>query len=228
MPSFTRYIIAFAITAGIFATAFYISDTIQKQRIAQIESIQEKISIDILSLETQFDLFQQLSCTDISENTVLTGELNSLARRLSFAESQLGTDNTEVEQLKRQYSLLQIKDYLLMKKIAEKCKNLKPVFILFFYSNAGDCEECERMGDVLTYFRETYPTLRVYSFDYNLDLSALKTLITINKIEPELPAIIVNDKAYYGFHNREDIEKIIPELKKLEKQEENGTSTTPQ
>src|SRR3989344_7350661 len=102
MPSFTRYIIAFAITAGIFATAFYISDTIQKQRIAQIESIQEKISIDILSLETQFDLFQQLSCTDISENTVLTGELNSLARRLSFAESQLGTDNTEAEQLKRQ------------------------------------------------------------------------------------------------------------------------------
>ena len=92
------------------------------------------------------------------------------------------------------------------------------MYILYFYSNAGDCKDCGRAGDVLTYLRETYPGLRVYSFDYNLDLSALRTLITLRKINGEkgLPAFVVNNRApVYGFKTLQEMQKLIPELKTL-------------
>ena len=70
---------------------------------------------------------------------------------------------------------------------------------------------------MLRAFSEPYPQLRVYSFDYNLDLSALQTLISIDKVENDLPAILIKDNVYYGFKTMADIEKILPELAKLKR-----------
>ena len=145
-----NYIIAFIITATIFATALYASNYFNDKRVADIRTTQDNISIDILSLETQFDLLAEHSCKDISENTVLSKEIRPLADRLSYLEMQNTVDVSELLRLKRYYSLLQIKDLLLMKKVAAKC-NLKPVFILYFYSNNGDCKDCEDQGYALTY-----------------------------------------------------------------------------
>ncbi|MDB5225797.1 MAG: hypothetical protein JWL87_749 [Candidatus Adlerbacteria bacterium] len=212
-----KYLLAFLITATIFGTAFYLTNRLDARRLADIRTTQEAISIDILSTETQFELLGNLDCQALSQNPVLSEELNNLAGRLSVAEENLGTDNSEVIQIKKQYSLLEIKDYLLMQQIAEKCPKVKPVSILYFYSNLGDCPECGRTGDVLTYLRQTYPGLRVYSFDYNLELGALKTLVSLNKINGKnLPAMVISNRApVYGFKNLEDMEKLVPELKTL-------------
>ena len=213
-----KYILAFVITAAIFGTAFYIATRFDAQRIADIRATQEAISIDILSLETQFELLGNLDCQAITDNPVLSDELNSLASRLSVAEQNLGTNNAEVISLKKQYSLLEIKDYILMREISQKCAKLKPVYILYFYSNSGDCADCNKMGDVLTYLRETYPGLRVYSFDYHLDLSALRTLVALRKIDADkgLPAFVVNNRApVYGFKTLKETQQLIPELKTL-------------
>ena len=213
-----KYILAFVITAAIFGTAFYIATRFDAQRIAGIRATQEAISIDILSLETQFELLGNLDCQAITDNPVLSDELNSLASRLSVAEQNLGANNAEVISLKKQYSLLEIKDYILMREISQKCAKLKPVYILYFYSNSGDCADCNKMGDVLTYLRETYPGLRVYSFDYHLDLSALRTLVALRKIDADkgLPAFVVNNRApVYGFKTLQETQQLIPELKTL-------------
>ncbi len=210
----SSYLVAFIITALLFATALYASNYFNNRRIADIQSTQDKISIDILSLETQFDLLAQHSCRDITENSVLSTELQPLAQRLSYLEGQSNVNQDELNQLKRYYSLLQIKDLLLMQEVSEKCK-LEPVFILYFYSNQGDCSDCEEQGYVLTGLGNKYPQLRVYSFDYNLGLSALRTLTDINNIQNDLPALVVNDRVYYGLHTIEDIEKILPELATL-------------
>ncbi len=202
-------LLALAITAAIFGTGFWTSNAFNNLRLNEIRGIQEDVAADILSLETQFDLLENLSCKDISENSVLSSELNRIASRLDYAEGTLGSTNGEVIRLKRQYSLLEIKDYLLMQKVAEKC-SLKPVFVLYFYSNEGDCKKCNTVGHVLTYLRETYPQLRVYSFDYHLDIGALTTLISIHNVEPRLPAFIVNGKVHYEISDLESIEKILP------------------
>ncbi len=136
-------------------------------------------------------------------------------------EENLGTDNKEVVRLKRYYSLLQVKDYLLMQKLDEQC-SFDPISIIYFYSNEeGECEDCRKEGHVLTYLREQYPQLRIYAFDYNLDLSALKTLIAVYKVQDNLPAIIIDGKVHYGFKDLEEMNKIMPELATL-----NATSTT--
>ncbi len=208
-----QYFFSFAITAIIFATAIITSNYFANKRVDEIRGIQDKIAIDILSSETQFSLLEQSSCKDIGSGSLST-ELGTLEEKLSYTERERGSDDTEVQTLKRYYFLLEIKDYLLMNKISEKCHKT-PISIIYFYSLDNKCTDCEKEGYVLTALRQKYPDLRVYSFDYNIDLSAVKTLISINKVEDKLPAIIVKGKTYYGFQSIENLEKAIPELKTL-------------
>ncbi len=220
----SSYLVAFLITAFIFATALYASNYFNNRRIVDIQATQDKISIDILSLETQFELLAEHSCRDISENSVLSTEIQPLAQRLSYLESQSQVNQDELFALKRYYTLLQIKDLLLMQRVAQKC-NLKPVFILYFYSNAGDCENCEQQGYVLTGLSQKYPNLRIYSFDYNLGLSALRTLIDIDNVGNEMPALVLNDEVYYGLQTMEDIERIVPQIATLKVSTSTATTT---
>lgn len=210
---YRKYIFSFIITAAIFATAIYLSNYFGQKKLDEIRNIQDKISIDILSSETQFSLLEESSCKDIGTGS-LSSELSNLEAKLAYTESERGVTDPEVKTLKEYYSLLEIKDYLLMNKISEKCKKT-PLSIIYFYSNGDNCSDCEKEGYVLTRLRETYPDLRVYSFDYDIGLSAVKTLISINKIKNALPAIIIKDQVYYGFKSIEDIEKGMPELKKM-------------
>jgi len=208
-----KYISAFLITGVIFATAIVANNFFNKKRIEQLRSIEEGIAIDILSLETQFELLKEQSCKSIAENPILSRELDTLAKKLSFAEARLGADNEEVLRLKRHYSLLEIKDLLLMQKVSEKCDELKPIFLLYFYSNEeGTCADCEKQGHVLTELSRDYPQLRIYSFDYNLDLSAIETLISLENISSELPALVVNNTTYSGFKSTEEIQELLPTL----------------
>ncbi len=209
-----KYVLALCITVAIFVTAFFLANHFNNARIADVRATENQIAIDLLSNETQYELLSEQSCSDIAEGSVLSDALNSLVSRLSYAEENLGSKNAEVIMLKKQYSLLEIKDYLLMQKVAARC-GTRPVSIIYFYSNSGSCANCSREGDVLTYLRETYPLLRVYSFDYDLDLSALKTLINIRNVRGDLPALIVNGTTYYGFKDVGEVEKLILHVEKL-------------
>ncbi|MGB3922209.1 MAG: hypothetical protein WBL19_02990 [Minisyncoccia bacterium] len=208
-----KYLFAFLITAVIFGTAVFVSSTLGKKKLEDVRAIENRVAVDILSSETQFALLEETSCLDIGPG-FLSEELGALGDRLDYAENQTELDTDDLDILKRSYFILEIKDYLLMKRVTEKC-GIKPTFILYFYSTAENCEECERMGYVLTALRDKYPDLRVYSFDYHFDLGAIETLISIYKIKPELPAMIINGKSYYGFYSVEELEETVPALKAL-------------
>ncbi len=211
-----KFVVTFVITAGIFITVFYVTKVVNERKLSEIKSIQDKIAIDLLSSETQFSLLKRSTCTQ-DGSSLLAPEIGSLGERLSFMETQLGTDNPDVIGLKKYYSLLQMKDYMLGLELSQKC-DFKPIYVLYFYKN--DCTDCTKQGYALTALREKYPEFRVYSFDADLDLSAIATLETIYKVSSELPVLVVNEKPYTGFQSIETIEKLIPDLKKsLEKVE---------
>lgn len=220
------YLVAFLITALIFATALYASNYFNDQRIADVEATENDISTQILSTETQFDLLQEHSCSDVSESDLAPSEMTSLGNELDYLEAQ-GGNQSEIEQLKSTYSILEIKDYLAVQQLAQKCGQ-EPVFILYFYSNNGDCTTaCEEQGDVLTQLSSEYPDLRVYSFDYNLQVGALQTLIQIDHVQNNLPALVINGKDYYGFQSIQDIQTILPQLQTLQTASStSATSTT--
>lgn len=205
-----KYIFTFIITAAIFVTAFFASSYFSDKRVESLKSIQDNIAIDILSSETQFSLLGEVPCANISDST-LSPELSVLGDKLSHTENERGSNDADVIYLKKYYSLLQVKDYLLSKKLVEKCGvTKKPVFIIYFYSNKGDCADCEKEGFVLTRLKEMYPDLRVYSFDYNLDLAALDSMKTIYRIKSSLPGLVIEDKTYTGFKSVEDLDALLP------------------
>lgn len=217
-----KYLIVFLITAGLFLTASYLSSYFSNQKINQIKSIQDNIAINILSSETQFSLLQELSCKNVS-GSLLSDELDELGRKLEWGQNNLGS-NDEVEYLKKYYSLLEIKDYLLMKKISAGC-GIKSAFILYFYTTAENCSECEKESIVLSSLRDKYPELRVYSFDYSIDLSAVKAILQIYKIkDTELPAMVLGDELLTSFHSIEEMSDRVEKEFKLH--EKSGSSKT--
>ncbi len=206
-----KYIFVFCITLAIFLTALFLSNFLNDKKLQELESIQNKISLDILSSETQFALLEDLSCEDVKKGSILSDELASLADRLDYSDKNFG-ETDDLRELKKYYSLLEIKDYLLMKQVTARC-GVQSEFILYFYTTSQNCSECTKQGYALTTLRNKYPELRVYSFDYGLDLSAIGALISIYKVEDtKLPALVVNSKLYTGFKSAEEIEAIVPEL----------------
>jgi len=201
-----KYLWTFLITLAVFITAIILSNYFNNKKITNLKDIEDKISTDIMSSETEYDLLAESSCKDLSSD-ILSQELNALAQKLTYTEENFGKNSPDLLRLKTYYTLLQIKDYLLMKKISVKC-GTKPVFILYFYTT--DCIQCEQQGYVLTYLREQYPDLRIYSFDYNLDNPALHTLISLYKVKETVPAIVINDKVYNGFLDKNKLEGYLP------------------
>ncbi len=210
-----KYILVFILTCVIFLFAFSISNYFNNRRVADIKNTEDKISIDILSSETQFEILQQSSCAAIN-GSILSDELETLADKLAYSEAQHGDNDPDVLTLKQYYSLLEIKDFLLMKQIYREC-NASPIAILYFYSNKdGSCPDCIKQGYVLTQLHQDHPSLRVYAFDYDLDSDAIRTLISLYHISPQLPALVINDHVYDGFQDATAINNIIPSLATLD------------
>lgn len=221
--SWKKYVLVFLITAVIFGSGFYVSSVLVEKQISAISKLQQGLSIDILSLETQFSVLTNASCKNLNEAT-LTDKLYDIAQQLSSVSNNLGENNPDFLLLKKYYSILEIKHWLLLNKAAKNC-DMDLVSIVYFYDNQKKCPECEDQGIVLTNLRGTYPFLRVYSFDYGLSLPPLDTIKSMYKLEDKLPILVIQDDAYYGLKNQTELEDILKQYTKLKNL---GTATSTQ
>ncbi len=209
-----KYFLVFLITLGLFGVIYLTSEFLYSQRISQVKNVEDTINQSILESEIQYRLLADASCdvNDSGSNPLLTDEINSLARRLDLMESQRGTLDPEVINLKKYYSLLQVRDFLYLRERERICQSKEPI-IIYFYSNRGDCEECKKEGYVLTSLRETYNSLHIYAFDSDIGLSVIETLKSIYKLNGTVPAIVIDRKPYYGFRSADEVLSLLPELK---------------
>ncbi len=207
-----NYIIALVITVGIFSVVIFLSFFATNQKMKAIQNAQDLIALDIASSEIQFSLLSELSCKNISA-TSLSKELASMEARINYAEANKITGKEELLKLKKTYFLLEIRDYLLLRKITERCGNTA-VPIIYIYTT--DCSECVKQGYVLTALQETYAPIRVYSFDYSVDLSALHALLSIYDVKgDEFPVMIIAEQTYTGFKSFDEMEKDVPAIAKV-------------
>jgi hypothetical protein len=203
-----KYLFVLMITIGIFIIVFGLVNFLNNQRLESLDDLQRKVTIDLIANETQFDLLKTAPCGSIKD-TILSRELGELGKKLDFAENNQGADNTSVIQLKKYYSLLQVKDYLLMQELSEKC-DVDIDSILYFYGN--DCSECTKQGYVLTQLKNRYPELRIYSFDTDLDFSVIETFTSLYDFGEAYPTLIIGDNSYQGLQRISDIEELFPDL----------------
>ena len=205
---YRTYGIVFLITAGIFVVVFWLVNTINERKLAEVDDLQRKITVDLLATETQFDLLKTAPCDSLVEGSALSRELNEFGQKLEFAQSNQGSNDPDVEQLKKYYSLLQVKDYLLMQEISRAC-GLDTDAVLYFYS--ADCSDCTKQGYVLTEFKKRYPKVRIYSFDTDLDFSVIDTFTGIYDFEEMYPTLVIGSKVHQSFQSIEDLEALLPE-----------------
>ena len=92
-------LIALGITVALGGTVAYTVNYLNNARIQELSTIADQISIQTLSIETQFSLLEAAPCDSAASSTVLTSELSNLGDRLAYAEGQLGNDNAQVLQL---------------------------------------------------------------------------------------------------------------------------------
>jgi hypothetical protein len=206
-----RYIIVFIITAGIFGLVFWASGIVGDRKVQQLQMMQQQIGLDILSTETRYALLGATSCEYTVQNEDfergLNQELNELARRVKFLESELGEGNDTVLRVKEQYNLLQIKDYLLRRDINNRCGD-QIVSILYFHE--ADCRACQKQSLVLDELHAKYPEVRTYWLDRDLVSPAMETLTAMFDIEKS-PTLIVEDNTIEDFSDLATLEEYLPQ-----------------
>jgi hypothetical protein len=207
MKEFKKYIYVFLITCGIFACAWYASTYFNNRKLAEIRDVQDQVTADIMSSETQFDLLEELSCQDIGNN-FLSQEISELAGKISYGEQHFSAQS-QLALLKEQYTILEVKDFLLTKRISERCKT-EVSTILYFYGPSISCTDCEKQGYVLDALRQKYPSVRVYSFDSTLDTGTVHALKAIYKIGDIAPKLVIDGKTYPGFMTLDEISTALP------------------
>lgn len=203
------YVAALVLTAVIFIGAFAVSGYVNKRKTDELKTEEDQITVNILSFETQVGLLKSSSCQDFDSNGLKT-ELNNLYSQLNYMESQVGPNDPDVFRLKRYYALLEINDYTLTKQMSDEC-NQNKVFILYFYSD-NNCGQCQTESYILQAVAQKYPDVQEYSFDYDLDLGAVKTLVSLHNLPTQPPALEINGTAYAAFTSLSDIEKVIDPL----------------
>ncbi len=202
-----RYFLAFLITTCIFVIGLLLGSYITSAKLSSLQSLEQDLRTQLASYDIQSLLVSENPCqfTDVDQ---LVTELGSLANRLTSMEDQLGKDNAQVIQLKRYYSLLEVRHWLFLKKLNEKCAK-KQILVLYFYS--GDtqaCTSCESQGYLLSYLRNKYPQVRVYSFDVRIEDPSLYALKSIYSVK-EVPTIVFDDTPYTRYLNRDELDLLV-------------------
>lgn len=218
-----KYLLVLLFTLLIFGSGFFLNNQLNKKRVTEIGSLQQDLRIDILSLETQFAILEQAPCENLNEST-LTKELYEISQKLTSVGNDMGVDHPNYLQLKKYYSILEIKHWLLLQKAAKEC-SIPLAFVIYFYTDKEDCPKCEDQGYILTHFRKKYPFLRVYSFDYDLELAALQTLKSIYGLKKKFPIMIINNEVHYGYKDKEELEQDLGKFIDLTTLEQEATST---
>ncbi len=197
-----KYLLVFFVTFWVFAAAWYLSSFTNQEKLIHVQNTQDKVAIGILSSENQLDLLEDAPCENI-KNLNFSKELISLADKINYSEQNLNNP-IEALNLKKQYSILEVKDFILTKRIASKCK-LPNISILYFYGTKINCPNCIKQSYVLDVIRQKYPEIRIYAFDSSLDLATIHAMKTIYNINEELPAIVLNGKTFSGFQSLDQI-----------------------
>lgn len=205
-PHLFKYVAAFAITTLIFIVGIIIGNYISTQKLSTIDDLQRDLMQKTISSELQYLLMSEHPCESVDASE-LTQELFDIGSKLDFMENQLGKTNADVISLKAYYSLLEIRHWLFLKKTKKEC-GVNADLIVYFYSNEGDCPECQQQGYVLSTIHRNYPSVNIYSFDINIGDPAVTTLRRIYGAKAA-PTLIINDKIMPGFHSMHEIEEMF-------------------
>ena len=205
-----RYLIAFLITIGFFTIGILIGFQLSSTRISFLQESATQQRLDFDSLQVQYlyagKLTEQGNCNAI-EATLNTNILNLVRtqERLEQYEKESATQLEAFRILKREYTLAELRYWLLVRETQDICHR-DAVTVLYFYSDDQDCPACRTEGFILTYLKKLFKDrLLVFSLDAELVEEPLVNLLLQSYNVTSYPSIVVNDQLYEGFQDKDDV-----------------------
>ena len=209
-----KYIIAGAITLGIFLLGLSLGLVIEGKRVNYIESMSRKQNLDFSSLQLQYAFIDQLSqeknCMAVQktfEHNI--NNLESTRIRLENFDRDATLNKNEFDVLKNEYLLAQIKYWLLAERTRKLC-GTDIVTILYFFSDEKECPDCEKQAFVLTYLKKRFKDrLLIFSFDSKFEAEPMIPLLKNTYGVLEYPTIVIGGIPKSKFQDKNIILKDI-------------------
>ncbi|MBI2653333.1 hypothetical protein HYX02_00840 [Candidatus Woesearchaeota archaeon] len=205
-----KYIIAGLITFGIFFLGLFLGLAIEGKRVNYIESVSRKQNIDFSSLQLQYAFIDQLSqeknCLAVQKTFEQNIQnLESTRTRLENFDREARLNKNELDILKNEYILAQIRYWLLAERTREVC-GADIVNILYFFSDEKECADCEKQAFVLTYLKKKFKDkLLIFSFDSKFEAEPMITLFKNTYNITTYPTIVIEGKPRKKFQDKDSI-----------------------
>jgi len=216
MVKFNIYIKAFFLSLGIFLVGLFVGINIENfirsdliVRASDIESSIQEIELEMLYFQ---GLNASYSCDFLNEIVRKTNNnLDSLSDQLAnYPESNILFGSSEAKRIKRKYSFLLIKDWLLQERIKAGC-GTKAVSILYFYKTVN-CGDCIIQGDILSGLKNSFKEkLMIFPLDVNVELSMIEILMSRFGIT-STPSLVIDDEVHGKIVSKDELKNIICEI----------------
>jgi len=212
IASITTVILYFmGILTGYFVQVKVLSRTQEELEKVQEEFYVYKQNLENVQLEQLYLTTHQgeLSCK------ILVSTIDEMHNNLAYFWSKLPSKlevyekysevQPEYVKLKRDYTLLSIRTWLLSLDVKKKCgEEIIPA--LYFYSR--DCDSCIDQSYVLDELKKDNPNFSAFIVDFNLDEPIVKIIKNVYNVT-EVPSFVINERLYSGYQNLEQMKKII-------------------
>ncbi len=207
--NFSVYVGAFVLSLLIFVIGIYIGYLIDSSNLQSINQEVSTMSEKMASIQLLLLLEGNSSSCPIylSELNSLDQEIEKVGYKLSYFEDEKSIYDND---LKRKYFVLEGESYLLSKKVRSVCGD-KSLLLVHFYSNKN-CSNCKEQGSEILKARDDAVSkginIRLFSFDGELESPVAEALEAQYGIK-HYPSIVVNENTYNGYHNANEVTKII-------------------
>jgi hypothetical protein len=199
------------IITGYFVQVKVLSTAQEELKKIQEEFYDYKKNLENIQLEQLYLTTHQgeLSCK------ILVSTIDEMHHNLAYFWSKLPSKlevyekyseiQPEYLKLKRDYTLLSIRTWLLSLDVKKKCSG-EIIPALYFYSK--DCENCINQSYVLDEVKKENSNFSAFIVDFNLDEPIVKIIKNVYNVT-EVPSFIINDKLYSGYQSLSQMKKII-------------------
>ena len=208
-----RYFLAALLTLMIFVLGLMLGLVIEAKRLAYIQQQAKQQELDFLSLQLQYQYVDQLgqekNCPAVAKTFDAAIESLEMARtRLESYTQNANINREEFKLLQTDYTLAQIRYWLLAKRTRNLC-HTEFAITMYFFSDDKDCPQCNEQSFVLTYLKKRLKDKLLNFVIYEKQNEPMVDILKKTYNITEYPTLIVEDKKFQGFTPKEEILKEV-------------------
>ena len=204
------YIIAGILTLVIFLLGLFLGLFFEEKRIDFIRGENEEQRLEFASLQLQYmyvsQLNKEIKCPALAstlEQSMVS--LDKARERIETYSQETKLNKERFAQLKKDYTISQLRYWLLSKDLKELC-DFRLSTILYFYSDEEECPSCDEQAFILSYLKKIFnEKLLIFALDGRFEEEPMVRILQESYDITYYPTLIIDEVKFDGFRPREEI-----------------------